>query len=73
MNLYRDFLIDLALIILIGSLVISCIEYRICSNYESVTGKETEYFIFDSCYIKHEGNKYRFNEYKYLLENSNED
>ena len=72
MNLYRDLLIDLSLIILLGFLIISGIEYRICSNYESVTGKETEYFIFDSCYISHDGNIYRFNEYKYLFENSSE-
>lgn len=35
-----------------------------CSNYQDVTGKETKYFWFDSCYINTASGWQRYDEYK---------
>jgi hypothetical protein len=39
----------------------------ICSRYERITGKQTMYANFDSCYVQHEGQWMRWEEYKMVI------
>ena len=53
------FLIIAAIVIFINQ---SVSMYQ-CSSFESVTGKETKYKFFDSCYVDFNGELMRYDEY----------
>lgn len=43
---------------------VNCIEQRRCNIYSEVTGKQTKYYSFDSCYVEIDGEFQRLSEYK---------
>lgn len=51
------------LLVAAGLLANALVSYE-CSSYERVTGKETKYAYFDSCYIKTADGWQRWEEYK---------
>ena len=38
-----------------------------CAEYQRVTGSQTEYVDFDSCYIEHKGKIVRYEVYKNMM------
>ena len=39
----------------------------VCSRYEHITDKPTMYSNFDTCYVQHEGQWMRWEEYKMVI------
>lgn len=40
-----------------------------CGQYEDITGYETKYSAFDMCYVQHDGEWKRWDEYKAIQRN----
>ncbi len=61
-------IIGIFLIVVGGIIGVSYIhsKYR-CENFEQMTGKATEYKFMDTCYINHDNQWYRYEEYSNIL------
>lgn len=66
--MFREFLSVVALPILfllvavVG--VVDVMGRHTCSNFQEITGKQTKWVFFDTCYINHNQEWFRYDEYK---------